>query len=78
LPVEFHLLEHHRDVFAGHVRAYEPVHHPLEPVGVDRPGFGTTSIAIVADHVECQLARGGLILLGHEALDLVEEDPCWT
>jgi hypothetical protein len=70
---EFHLLEQHRHVLVGNVLAHQPVHHPLQLRGVHGRGFGTAAVAVVADHVQRQRSGGGLVLLGHVALDLVEE-----
>ena len=40
----------------------------------DRLGLGAAPVAVVADHLEGEGADLGLVLLGHVALDLVEEE----
>ena len=45
----------------------------LQQLGRDRLGLGTAAVAVVADHVERERAHLGLVLLGHVALHLVEE-----
>ena len=73
--VELHLLEHHRNVFLGHRLADQPLHHLVQQFGADRPGVGTAAVAVVGDDVQRDLAGGGLVLFGHVALHLVEEQP---
>jgi len=70
-----HLLEHHRHVLAGHLGGGDPGHHPSEERGFHRRGFRAAAIAVIPDDPECQRAGRGLVLLGHEALHLVEEEP---
>ena len=76
-PVELHLLEHHRNVFLWHRLADQPLHHLVEQFGADRSGVGTSTVAVVADDVQRDLADGGLVLFGHVALHLVQEQSGW-
>ena len=73
--VQLELLEHERDVFVRYVFAgHDPPHHLVDHGGaIDRLGFGTASVAVVADDVEGEGPNLGLVLIGHEALDLVDE-----
>ena len=72
--VEAHLFEHHRHVLARHLRRDQPFHHRFDQCRVDRPRLGAAAVAVVPDDVERQGAGVGPVLLGHEALHLVEED----
>ena len=74
--VELHLLEHHRHVLGRHRLADQPLHHLLQQLGADGLGFRAAAVAVVGDHLERDLADRGLVLLGHVALHLVEEQPC--
>ena len=71
--VELHLLEQHRHVLVGHVLADEPLIISWMQLGADRRRARAAAVAVVGDHLERELADLGLVLLGHVALHLVEE-----
>ena len=73
--VELHLLEQHRHVLLGHLLGDQELHHLVQQLGRDRLRFRTTAVAIVRDDLEGERSGVGLVLLGHEALHLVEEHP---
>ena len=74
--VEFHLLEHHRDVFGRHRFANQPLHHLVQQLGADGLGFRAPAISVVRDDLERDLADRGLVLFGHVALHFVEKQAC--
>ena len=73
--VELHLLEQHRNVFLGHRLAHQPLHHLVQQLGADRFGIGAAAVTVVGDDLQRDLADGGLVLFGHVALHLVQEQP---
>jgi hypothetical protein len=73
-PVELHLLHEHRDVLVGYLLAHQPGHHFVQQFGRDRLRLGAAAVAVVADDLESEGPRLGLVLFGHVALDLVEEE----
>jgi hypothetical protein len=73
--VELHLLEQHRHVLGRNRLANQPLHHLLQQLRADRLGFRAAAVAVVGDHLQRDLAHRGLVLLGHVALHLVEEQP---
>ena len=73
--VESHLLEHHRHVLVAHLTGDQPGHHLLEAGRVDGRRFRTATVAVVANDTQGEGARGSLVVLGHVALYLVEEQP---
>ena len=74
--VEFHLLEHHRDVFGRHRFANQPLHHLVQQLGADGLGFRAPAISVVRDDLERDFADRGLVLFGHIALHFVEKQAC--
>ena len=72
--VEVHLLGQQRQVVVGHRFAGRPVHHLLDEFGGERVEFWAAAIAIVDDHRQRFGAGSGLVVVGHEPLDLVEKD----
>ena len=71
--VELHLLHQERDVLGGDVLAHQPSHHLLEEFGGHGLRLGTAAVAVVPDDLEGQGPGLVLVLLGHVALHLVEE-----
>ena len=73
-PVELHLLEHHRHVLLRHLAGHQEAHHLVDNLFGGRRLQPTAAVAIGLDDLEGLGAHQGLRLLGHEALDLVQED----
>ena len=73
--VESHLLGHHRHVLLAHLTGDQPRHHLLEAHRVDGLRFRAAAVAVITNDVQGEQARRGLVLLGHVALHLVEEQP---
>ncbi len=73
--LEVHLLGEQRQIVVGHAFADRPVHHFPDQLGRQRRRLGAAAVAIVGDHRQRLGAGPGLVFVGHEALNLVEEDP---
>ena len=73
--LEIHFLEEQRQVAVRHALAGRPVHHLPDELRRKRSWLRAAAVAIVGDHRQRFRAGAGLVFLGHEALDFVEEDP---
>jgi hypothetical protein len=73
--VEVHFFCQQRQIVVGHAFADRPVHHFLDQLPRQRSGLRAATVAIVGDDRQRLRPRPGFVLLGHEPLDLVEEDP---
>ena len=71
--VQLELFQHHRHVFGADLLADEEVHHLLHQLGVRIGREHAPTVAVGPNRVQRLRPHRGLVLLGHEPLDLVEE-----